>query len=338
MLTIDGSFGEGGGQILRSSLTLSLLTGRPFRIRSLRAERPNPGLARQHLTALRAAAEVGEARIEGDALGSREAVFVPRAVRGGRYAFSTEGAGSTTLVLQTVLLPLFEAGRPSTLVLEGGTHNPFAPPFDFLARAFLPLVRDMGGRVAITLERPGFYPAGGGRMRADIRPSALEPLELFERGAVHTVSARALVSALPRHIGERELAAAADRLKIQDETRELVEVEDPVGPGNALMIAVEAERVTEVFTGFGRKGVPAERVAEEAAARAESYLEADVPVGEHLADQLLLPLAAAGGGGFRTSEPSAHTRTNAEVVRRFTGSDVEMERMDGDRWEIVASS
>lgn len=337
MLTIDGSFGEGGGQILRSSLTLSLLTGRPFRIRNIRANRPNPGLARQHLTALRAAAEAGEARVQGDALGSREVVFEPRAVRGGDFAFSIEGAGSTTLVLQTVLIPLLAAEAPSTLTLEGGTHNPYAPPFDFLDRALLPLIRDMGGRAAITLERPGFYPAGGGRLRAEIRPSALEPLELFERGPVRRLSARALVSALPRHVGERELATVAERLEIAEDDLELAEVEDPAGPGNAIVIAVETERLTEVFTGFGERGVPAEPVAEAAASEAEAYLEAGVPVGERLADQLLLPLAAAAGGAFRTTEPSTHTRTNAEVIQRFTGLDVTMERTDGERWEIGVS-
>lgn len=334
MLTIDGSFGEGGGQILRSSLALSLLTGRTFRIQNVRANRSNPGLARQHLTALRAATAVGNARVEGDALGSRAVVFELRAVRGGEFAFSMEGAGSTTLVLQTVLIPLLRADGPSTLTLEGGTHNPFAPPFDFLDRTFLPLIREMGGRAAITLERPGFYPAGGGRLRAEIEPSALEPRELLERGAIRGLSARALVSALPRHVAERELATAAERLGIPEEELEVVEVEDPAGPGNAILIAVEMERLTEVFTGFGERGVPAERVAERAAAEAEFYLEAGVPVGSHLADQLLLPLAAAGGGRFRTSEPTTHTLTNAEVVQRFTGLHVAVERIDSEQWEV----
>lgn len=337
MLTIDGSSGEGGGQILRSSLTLSLLTGRPFRIHEIRANRSNPGLGRQHLTALRAAAEVGGARVEGDALGSGEVVFAPEGVRGGELAFSMEGAGSTTLVLQTVLLPLLGAGEPSSLRLDGGTHNPFAPPFEFLDRAFAPLLHRMGGDLELTLERPGFYPAGGGRIRAEIHPSQLEPLELIERGAVERISARALLSNLPHHVGERELVVAGERLGIPPGDLELVPVRNPVGPGNALLIFVEARQVTEVFTGFGEKGVPAERVAEGAATEAEGYLEADVPVGAHLADQLLLPLAASGGGRFRTVEPSAHARTNAEVIRLFTAIAVSFERLERNRWEVAVT-
>lgn len=335
MLTIDGASGEGGGQILRSSLTLSLLTGRPFRIHEIRANRSNPGLGRQHLTALRAAAEVGGARVEGDALGSGEVVFAPEGVRGGEFAFSMEGAGSTTLVLQTVLLPLLGAAEPSSLRLDGGTHNPFAPPFEFLDRAFLPLLRRMGGDLELTLERHGFYPAGGGRIRAEIRPSQLEPLELIERGAVERISARALLSNLPHHIAERELAVVENRLGIAPEDRELVPIRNPLGPGNALMILLEARQATEVFTGFGEKGVPAERVAERAATEAEAYLGADVPVGAHLADQLLLPLAVSGGGRFRTVEPSAHARTNAEVIRLFTEIAVSFERLERNRWEVA---
>lgn len=334
MLTIDGSYGEGGGQILRTSLSLSLLTGRPVRIVKIRSNRPEPGLGRQHLTAVRAATAVGEARVEGDTSGSRELVFAPRRIRGGEFGFSTGGAGSTTLVLQTVLLPLLSAEEPSSLTLEGGTHNPFAPPVDFLEKAFLPLLREMGGRASVELDRPGFYPAGGGRIRAEVRPSSLGRLELLERGPARRLSARALVSALPRHIGVRELRTAAEALGLPEEDLELVEVEDPAGPGNVVMIAAESERVTEVFTGFGRRGVPAERVARGAAREAKTYLEAGVPVGSHLANQLILPLATAGGGRFRTLPPSEHSRTNAEVVRRFLEVEVAMEPAEDGTWEV----
>lgn len=330
MLTIDGSFGEGGGQILRTSLALSLLTGEPVRIQNIRAGRKRPGLGRQHLTAVRAAAAVGEARVEGDRIESRRLSFVPRSARGGEFRFATDGAGSTTLVLQTVLLPLLLADEPSRIVLEGGTHNPFAPPFEFLERAFLPLLRRMGARVEIVLERPGFYPAGGGRLAAEIRPSSLEPLELVDRGELRRLSARALVSALPRHVAERELATAGGILGIPESERDLVEVEDPVGPGNALLLTAESEGVTEVFAGSGRRGVPAERVAREAAHAVEAYLEAGVPVGVHLADQLLLPLAAAGGGRFRTVAPSEHTRTNLHVLGRFLDLDATLEPVEDD--------
>ena len=170
MMIIDGSLGEGGGQVLRTSLALSLVTGKPFRIDNIRAGRKSPGLLRQHLTAVGAAAQVGEASVDGAAMGSTSMTFIPRALRAGDYAFSIGTAGSTTLVLQTILLPLAVAGAPSTVVIDGGTHNPAAPPFDFLDQAFLPLLRRMGVDVNVELVRPGFFPAGGGQIRATITP------------------------------------------------------------------------------------------------------------------------------------------------------------------------
>lgn len=326
MIHIDGAIGEGGGQVVRTALGLSLATGEAVEIERIRAGRPNPGLARQHLAALRAATEIGEAEVEGDEPGSRKLVFRPRTVRPGEYRFSIGSAGSTTLVLQTVLPPLLTAGAATTLVLEGGTHNPFAPPYEFLEEVFGPRLRRMGPTVALELDRHGFYPAGGGRFRARITPTdRLSPLTLEERGPVRRISARAVVSALPDHIAHRELTMAAAILDIPPGRREAVEVEDPMGPGNVIMIRVESEGVTELFTGFGRKGVPAEEVAREAAEAARDYLDAGVPVGPHLADQLLLPLALAGGGAFRTVPPTPHARTHAEVIRRFLDVEIRME-------------
>jgi len=199
MIVIDGAQGEGGGQILRSALALSLVTGKPFRIRNIRARRKKPGLMRQHLTAVNAAVEVGAARVAGNAIGSTELTFEPAALCSGSYRFAVGTAGSCTLVLQTVLPALILADGPSELLLEGGTHNPAAPPFDFLAGAFLPLLSRMGPRVAAALERPGFYPAGGGRMRVRVTPAKrLLPLHLTERGAI---VARALLARIaPRSV------------------------------------------------------------------------------------------------------------------------------------------
>src|SRR5688572_16449750 len=183
LITIDGSMGEGGGQVLRTSLALSLVTGKPFRIEKIRAGREKPGLLRQHLTAVNAAAAVGGAHVEGAALGSRELDFRPGPAKPGEYRFAVGTAGSATLVLQAVLPALLTARGASTLVLEGGTHNPFAPPFDFLDKAFLPLLRRMGARVEVALERPGFYPAGGGRFQVRVEPvERLERLDLPSRG------------------------------------------------------------------------------------------------------------------------------------------------------------
>jgi RNA 3'-terminal phosphate cyclase (ATP) len=332
MLTIDGSRGEGGGQILRSSLALALATGTPFRIERIRAGRARPGLMRQHLTALEAATAVGDASVEGAAIGSREVVFRPGRVRAGTYRFAVGTAGSAGLVLQTVLLPLATAGAPSALALEGGTHNPHAPPFDFLAGAFLPLLRRMGARVEARLERAGFYPAGGGRMAIEIGEAlALTPLDLPTRGATRRRRARALVSRLPRQIGDRELAVVRSRLGwAADELEVVVLDEGMAGPGNVLLLEIESAHVTEVFTGFGEVGVRAEAVAEQAAQEARRYLSADVPVGPHLADQLLLPLALAGGGRFRTVPLTRHATTNIEVIRQFLGRSIDVAPV-GDR-------
>jgi len=318
MLTIDGSQGEGGGQVLRTSLGLSLVTGAPFRMVNIRAGRPRPGLGRQHRTAVQAAADVGQADVTGAEIGSTQLTFVPRSVTPGDYTFSVGTAGSATLVLQTVLPALLTASGSSRLTLEGGTHNPFAPPFEFLARTFLPIVNRMGPQVTAVLERPGFYPAGGGRVVVDLEPcSSLRRIELTRRGAVHHRRARALVANLPRHIAERELRVVQRELGWDASSLTVEEVAGAAGPGNVVMIEIGSEHVTEVFTAFGRRKVRAETVAHQVARQAQRYLESDVPVGEHLADQLLIPLALAGGGAFCTLEPTPHTRTNIEVVQEF---------------------
>lgn len=344
MMRIDGSLGEGGGQIFRTALSLAAVTGRPFRMDNVRAGRSNPGLGRQHLAALRGARDVSGAEVEGAESGSTTVVFRPGPIRSGEHRISTGGAGSCTLVLQTLLWPLLAAGGPSTLTLEGGTHNPFAPPYDFVARAFLPLLGRMGAPVEAALERAGFYPAGGGRMRARIEPGgleALEPLLLDEAGPVRSLRARAYVSALPVHIAERELDTLAGGLEgrgLPSLEREVVEEDDPQGPGNAVVLAVERDEVTEVFSGFGEKGVPAEKVAGGVADDALRYLDTGALVGPHLADQLLLPLALAGGGGFTTVEPTSHFRTNVEVLGRFLDVRVRTRPLDGGRWRVLVEA
>jgi len=335
MIEIDGSQGEGGGQILRTSLALSLVTGKAFRIVNIRAGRPKPGLLRQHLTSVHAAAEVGGAKVEGDTAGSRELTFTPGAVRAGRFHFRVGTAGSTTLVAQAVLPALLTAAGPSELVLEGGTHNPFAPPFDFVVRAFLPPVARMGPSVKAVLDRPGFYPAGGGKVRILIEPAAkLSAISLLERGEVRRCSVRAVVANLPLHIAEREARAVQKRLSIPDDCA-TVEAVESAGPGNVVTVEVESEHVTEVFTGFGQKGVRAEAVARGVADEAWRYLDSGVPVGQHLADQLLIPMALAGEGAFRTLPLSSHAETNIEVMRQFLSVSISVAQVGPDAWEVV---
>jgi RNA 3'-terminal phosphate cyclase (ATP) len=267
-------------------------------------------------------------------LGSPSLEFRPGTVRADAYRFAVGTAGSTGLVAQTVLPALLTAAAPSTLTLEGGTHNPFAPPFDFLARAFLPLIERMGPRVEAALERPGFYPAGGGRCVFRVTPTGpLGPLTLLERGAIRRRRARAMVAMLPRRIADRELAVVRDRLGWSDDELETVPVDGGArGPGNVLLLEVESEHVTELFSGFGQVGVRAEAVAEGAVTEVQRYLGAGVPVGPYLADQLLLPLALAGRGAFRTVGLSSHSRTNLDVIRAFLPSPI---TVTGDHDDVV---
>ena len=336
LLTVDGSLGEGGGQILRSALALSLCLQQPFRIHHIRSARRRPGLMPQHLAAVRAATAVGRAQVEGAEPGSGELVFRPRVCRGGHYRFDIGSAGSTTLVVQTVLPALLTAAEPARLELIGGTHNPLAPPFEFLDRAFVPLINRMGPRVTLALERYGFYPVGGGRLTVEVTPTAsLRPLNLIDAGSLVGMDAEALVSRLPLPIADRELALIGEAFDMPADALKARQVESP-GPGNAVMLTIRREAVTEVFSGIGQRGKRAEQVAREVVAEARRFLQAGVPVGEHLADQLLLPLALAGGGCFHTLAPSGHTLTNIEVIRLFTGSAVRAERQAGtDRWAVV---
>lgn len=334
MLTIDGDQGEGGGQILRTALSLSLCRGVPFRIVNIRARRTRPGLQRQHLMAVEAAAALCHAEVSGDALGSAELTFIPQTLQPGDYRFDIGTAGSTTLVLQTLLPPLLTASTPSHLTLVGGTHNLWAPPYEFLAEVFLPLLRRMGAKVSLTLQRAGFYPRGGGVLHCTIEPVArLQPLTLTARGAVQAIEADALLANLPEHIARRELAVVAEGLGI-GETRQHVGWLDAYGAGNVLQVRVVSEGLTELVTGFGQKGLPAEAVATGVVAAVRRYLDSGAPVGTHLADQLLLPLALAGGGEFITLAPDAHTVTNAAVINAFIGEVVYLENDCEGQWRV----
>lgn len=318
MVHIDGAQGEGGGQILRSSLALSIVTGEPLAIENIRAGRKKPGLLRQHLTAVKAAARISNAQVEGDALSSLSLAFHPQAVRAGSYHFAVGTAGSAVLVLQTILPALMLAEGPSELTLEGGTHNPWAPPFEFLTRAFAPTIERMGPRLHFELVKPGFHPAGGGRFTVRIEPVAeLLELTLLERGRETRRSAEALLAHLPEKIGERELGVLKRRLALPADAAACRVLSDSAGPGNALILTLEFEHAVEVVSTIGRKGVSAEKVAGETADVAEAFLASGVPVGVHLADQLLLPMAIAGGGAFRTLALSHHARTNIDVIKRF---------------------
>jgi RNA 3'-terminal phosphate cyclase (ATP) len=330
MIEIDGSEGEGGGQILRSALSLSMCTDQAFRLKNIRAKREKPGLMRQHLTALQAAAAVCDARVTGAEVGCAEITFRPGTVKAGDYQFAIGTAGSTTLVLQTVLPALLTASIPSTVRITGGTHNKACPPVDFLQRAYLPLVERMGPTVQLDLVRHGFYPRGGGEILARVTPSArLTAITLNDRGARTGGYAEAYISGIPMHVASRELEIVGKMLNWTADNLHIRGLSGEFGPGNALTITVEHEHITEVFTGFGEKGVSAESVAKRAVDAARSYLASEAVVGRHLADQLLLPMALAGGGEFTTMPVTQHFESHVEIIEKFVSRRVEMEDRKG---------
>jgi RNA 3'-terminal phosphate cyclase (ATP) len=335
MIEIDGSEGEGGGQILRSSLSLAICTQQPFRITNIRANRDKPGLMRQHLTAVKAAAEICAADVDGAEMGSRTLTFRPGRLAAGDYSFAIGTAGSCTLVFQTVLPALLTASGESRVRITGGTHNRGAPPFDFLSRSFVPLLERMGAKVDLELTSYGFFPRGGGEIRARITPAPrLGALTLHERGVRVRAYAEAYVSALPLHVAQRELDVIGRMLGWSQDQLHLRGLPNDVGPGNALTITIEHANVTEVFTGFGERGVRAETVASQAADEARDYLSAVAPVGEHLADQLLLPMALGEGGSFVATEATLHLRSNVDVIERFTARRIALEE-SGEGFEVT---
>lgn len=330
MIHIDGQTGEGGGQVLRSSLCLAMLTGRPLTITNIRKRRSKPGLLRQHLTAVQAACQVSHAEVVGAELGSETLQFRPGAVRHGEYHFVVGTAGSATLVLQTVLCALLATPGGSRLVLSGGTHNPLAPTFDCLAMTYLPLLRRMGAQVHAHLETPGFYPAGGGRFVVELQGGhSLATLDLSDRGPFQSACFEATSCDVPKHVAERELAVLVTRLRHLNPASRVNYVQS-AGPGNVVTAYLRYDGLTTTLVAFGERRRSAENVANELANAALAYVNSDVAVDTHLADQLLLPMALAGGGSFTTLEPSSHFTTNASVIAQFLPVRTEVAAPQGD--------
>ena len=335
MIEIDGL--KGGGQIFRTALTMSLCLNQPVRILNIRGARTKPGLLRQHLTCLRAAQKISNGKVTGDELGSQTVSFYPGKVLPGHYEFATGSAGSTTLVLQTVLIPLALAKGESQLTLSGGTHNGMAPSFDFIDQSFLPLLAKMGIETDVELSAWGFYPAGGGQWHVRIKPTlGWQPLVLNSTGALKRKQAVATSARLPSHVTERELHAVAKKCLWQRD--ELVGLQVPSsGPGNILSLRLEYEHLTEVIEVVGDRSLSAERVAGRAIVELNKYLKAQVPVGEHLADQLIVPMALGVGGSFRTSAPSKHLLTNIDVVKQFLPVSVQVNPLGEHDWLVEIS-
>jgi RNA 3'-phosphate cyclase len=325
LVELDGSLGEGGGQILRSSLTLSLLTGKPFRLRNVRARRSKPGLQPQHLTSVRAAARIGGAQLRGASVGSTDLTFEPGTVSPGSYRFDIGTAGSTALVLQTLCLPLaLRGGAPSEVTVIGGTHVTTSPCFHFLDLTWRPYLERLGLHLSLRMQRPGFYPRGGGEVVAHIQPtSRLHGLTLRRRGEV-TVRGFSAVAGLPDHVARRQARRATFRMEqfgiVADIRQEVWEG----GPGSVLGLIVEADPAPALFFGLGARGKPAEAVADEAADQAIAYLRAGPAVVDaHSADQLVLPLALAEGPSeYSAAAMTQHLLTNIAVIRRFVEREI----------------
>ncbi len=321
LVQIPGTLGEGGGQLLRSALALALATGRGFAMRDIRARRKKPGLMRQHLTCVRAAQAVSGAEVQGAELGSTALTFVPGPLRAGDYHFDIGSAGGTMLVMQALVPALARLAAPSTVTLIGGTHNPLAPPAEYLQDVVLPVLARIGWRVTLRLVRHGFVPAGGGEVVVEIAPAAAAtPLALHDRGARRSSWLRALTAAVTRDVAERELAVLRNQLNWSeaDARSEIVDVPSR-GPGNAVLAAAVYEHVSEIAIGIGERGRAAEHVAQDAARELQRYLVHTAPVGEHLCDQLLVPLALGAGGSFTATTWSPHAEAQRLLLALFFG-------------------
>jgi RNA 3'-phosphate cyclase len=336
LIEIDGSYGEGGGQILRTALAFSAILRRPLRVHRIRLGRRNPGLQPQHLRGAQALAQMTGARTEGLQIGSETITFIPQEIIPGNYRFDVGTAGSVTLLLQGLLLPLSFAKESSRLTLVGGTHVSWSPPFHYLLEVLFPALRSMGISVGATLERWGWYPKGGGIVHVDVKPvSELKPIALIDRGSLRKIRGISATSHLPKHVGERQKDYAVRRiekeLNVDAEIRVLFDV-PANGPGSFLFLVAESEGAIAGFSSLGAKGKRAEDVAREAVDSLNKYMERDGCVDPHLADQLIpLMSLAKGNSSFTTTDMTDHLLTNLWVVQHFL--DVKISRW-GERGEM----
>jgi len=335
-IRIDGAYGEGGGQILRTSLALSCVLGRPVEIINIRRMRGRPGLQPQHLTAVRAAQAISRASVEGAELSSTALRFSPGATRGGDYLFDVSekqgSAGSTSLVLQTVLLPLCFAGHPSTVTVIGGTHVPWSPSFHYLERVFLPMLSRIGIRAEFGIEQWGWYPRGGGKVVARIgAKSRFKPVAVPVRGKQVRVTGVSAVANLPNDIAVRQRTRALRELSGRgiDAAVDVFAAPSP-GKGTLFFLLAEFENITAGFDALGAIGKRAEEVADEACHALFQYMAADGALDPHLADQVI-PYAAFGDGTseFTTTRITGHLLTNIWVVKQFMDMDITVVGREG---------
>lgn len=335
MIEIDGTFGEGGGQILRTSLSLAAITGQAVHFVNIRAKRRKPGLMRQHLACVKATTEITSGNVSGAELNSQELTFEPGAIRGGDYRFTVGSAGSVTLIAQTVIPVLLNADKPSKVEIEGGTHVDQAPIFEFFDQVYLPALRRMGAEVTAKMDRVGFYPAGGGKIVLEIQPiKAWNRFECIQTGNLKRSLLTVTGHGVDEQIMDEELTICKRKVDGKTALRCMKQTVESPGPGNVLYAQMEYENITELFSVCGAFNVSRREVGERVAGMLNKYLELNVPVGRFLADQLLLPMAIGAGGKFLTHAPTKHTQTNIEVIQKFLNTDIKLENNENGTYVI----
>ncbi len=339
LIEIDGSYGEGGGQILRTALALSAILQKPFTIHHIRSKRKNPGLQAQHLEAAEALARITEAQTEGFKFGSQKITFIPQKILPGDYQFEVRTAGSVSLLLQAVFLPLCLANEKSNLTLVGGTHVPWSPPFHCLSEVLLPTLKSMGVSAEATIEKWGFYPKGGGKIQLKINPvHEFKPIYLFDRSPLKKIRGISAISNLPKHVADRQREQALKRiqreLKIDAEITILYDVPSN-GPGSFLFLLAEYEKTLAGFSSLGARGKPAEKVADEAVDFLKNYFSSEGCIDPHLADQLVPFMALAkGNSSFATTRITEHLLTNLWVIQHFLDVTISREGERGERGRV----
>ena len=323
MIVIDGRMGDGGGQILRTSLSCSVLTGTPIKIVNIRANRKNPGLAAQHLTAVKAAAKLCDASVTGVQLYSREIEFYPGKVTGTSFKCDVGTAGSLMLVFQTILYPLLFGKARTSVKLQGGTHVEWSPSFHYICETFLLVLRNMGIRAGLELERPGFYPKGGGKVRGLISSIDIEldlnPLQFKERGELKHIKLITYTSDLPENVPAREIAEFRKTIGYLQKKPEIIKLKGTAdNPGNLLLLVLQYENGMAGFQSLAKRGKRAETLAREVVRDYRAFADSEASVDGHLADQLILPCILANGEStYSTPNVTTHLSTNAQVARMF---------------------
>ena len=334
-IQIDGSQGEGGGQILRTALALSMITGQAFELINIRAGRKKPGLMRQHLVCVQASQHISQAYVEGAELHSQRLYFAPQHVQNGKYQFQIGSAGSTTLVLQTLLPALLLQNEASELTIFGGTHNPLAPTADFIEHCFLPALEKLGIKVEFKLNKAGFFPIGAGEIQIKIQPwQHRNKLNLLDRGTLQSTEAFAAVLNLSEEaqIAQRELATLNKRLKL--DTQQQFHL-NGISQGNTAYVKVAHQNHVQLFTTLGEMRKSAEQIANHLAEQVKRYIASQAVVDEYLADQLLLPLALGQGGEFTAQCISEHTRTQAVMIEKFIDCEIEFIELDKNLFQVI---